>query len=61
MISIILLILVIVVVTSIIIIIFLPFDSENYKKCQHCFQKVKIESVICKFCKKDLVDLPYRK
>ena len=61
MIILILLIAIAVVISGLVIILFLPFDSENYKKCQHCFQKVKIESVVCKYCKKDLVELPYRK
>lgn len=44
---------------GIIAVAFLPGDPENYKKCQNCNKSVKIESVVCKFCKKDLVDLPY--
>ena len=50
----------IVVIASIIVLAFFPGDSENYKKCQHCRKSVKIETVVCKYCKKDLVELPYR-
>lgn len=45
---------------GIIAVVFLPFNSEDYKKCQHCSKRVEIETVVCKFCKNDLVDLPYR-
>ena len=51
----------VIVVVGVIVAGLIPFDSENYKKCQHCKRKVKIETVVCKYCKKDLVELPYRK
>jgi len=51
---------VIAVIAGIIVLAFLPGHPENYKKCQHCGKSVKIETVVCKYCKKDLVDLPFR-
>lgn len=57
---IIIIIIVVFVVTGVVVAGLLPFDNENYKKCQHCRKTVKIEDVVCKYCKKDLVELPYR-
>jgi len=47
------------VLGGIIVVAVLPDDPENYKKCQHCKKSVKIESVVCKYCRKQLVELPY--
>lgn len=55
-----LIIIVVVVAVGVIAAGLLPFNNDNFKKCQHCRKSVKIESVTCKYCKKDLVELPYR-
>lgn len=47
------------VIGGFLVLAFMPGDPENYKKCQHCLKQVKIESVKCKYCKKQLVELPY--
>ena len=47
------------VLGGIIAVALLPGDPENFKKCQHCKKSVKIESVVCKYCRKQLVELPY--
>lgn len=47
------------VATGLVVAGFLPADPENYKRCRHCRKTVKIEDVVCKFCRKDLVELPY--
>ncbi|REJ78262.1 MAG: hypothetical protein DWQ47_02020 [Acidobacteria bacterium] len=54
------LLIIVAVIVSIVFVLAVPGNSEDHKKCQHCGKRVKIETVVCRYCKKDLVDLPYR-
>lgn len=46
----------IVIAATIIIALNLPSDPENWKKCEFCNKRIKIETVKCRYCKKLLIE-----
>ena len=56
MLIILLIVIVVIVIVSVLVVsLNMPFDKDNYKKCQFCRKTIKIESATCRYCKKYLL------